>query len=132
MSYIDSSRLAANNMFTVTPGRNICVDPAAPSTHIYEAEIAKLAASATADVVLKAGALLDLGEDGTFSSAVAVAPAGVLLEDVTVPKGGTANVKAQVLVAGTVDNEQLSNCTLTKAIWAALCGRGIYLTEVPA
>lgn len=131
MSYIDTTnRLAANDMVTVTPDRAICVDPAAPSTHIYQAVIAKLATSATADVELKAGALLDIGTDGTFSSAAATEPAGVLLEDVTVTKD--ANVTATILVAGTVQNSMLSNCTLTKAIWIALAAKGIYLTEVPA
>lgn len=127
MSYIDSAnRLAANDMVTVTPDRGICVDPAAPSTHIYEAVIAK----ASADTELKAGTLLDIGTDGKFSTAAATDPAGVLLEDVTVTSG--ADVTASILVAGTVRNDALSNCTLTKAIWAGLAAKGIYLTEVPA
>jgi len=127
MSYIDSSRLSANDMVTVKPDRNICIDPAAPSTHIYEATITKATGSS---VELKAGDLLDVGSDGKFLSATAVAPAGVLLEDVTV--GTDADVKARILVAGTVNNKLLGNCTLTPAIWASLAGRGIYLMEVPA
>lgn len=120
------SRLEDTSLHIVTPKKPICTDMAAPSTHIYVCKIAK----STSAVSLKAGACLDMTEDGKFSSAVATDPSGILMRDVDV--GTDADATASVLVSGTVDASELSNiAAYDTAMWGKLIAHHIYPTEAP-